>query len=463
MKQKRILSIILTISIIVTSFLSVVQISAQTEEASNQVVQVAATEDGSVQTVARPIEPTKKFIISSKYDFALFMTTSEFWESNYKVTLACDIDMGERAFNPIKEFDGVFDGCGHTISNLKIQDKSGKSKNAELSFINTLNENAEIENVKFDNYTIEGKSYIKKVAVFVLTNYGIISGIDFINGGINGIDEKARTAGFVLSNEEDGAIENCFINMNTNGSKIRSGFVGTNLGKITKCSTTLSSNNKDLAGGFVGENVGAIEKCNSKGNVESKKCAGGFCGKNSGEIISCKSENNVTSKTKSTKVATICGGFVGENSGIIKESRSAGKVEGQEFTGGFAGINNDYGEIISCDTTCYVKSHTYVANINCGGFVGLDEGKIENCTFDGKVDGCVDSEKVVGTAVGIAVGIIAIAAGIRLLVKKYYTIPKLKNEVKNAENECYIAEDAYNKLTGDQCFDGQNELAKYIT
>ena len=66
---------------------------------------------------------------------------------------------------------------------------------------------------------------------------------------------------------------------------------------------------------------------------------------------------------------------------MIKNCSSKGDVEGQEFTGGFVGINDDKGEISFCKATCYVKSHTYIASINCGGFVGLDVGKIEDCSF----------------------------------------------------------------------------------
>ncbi|MDE5852701.1 MAG: hypothetical protein K2G97_01510, partial [Oscillospiraceae bacterium] len=334
MKLKRILSIILTASIIATSFSSVAQISAQIEEeASNQAAQVALAEDRSLQTAAVPAEPKEEFIISSEDDFDLFMTTPELWGSNYKVTLAYNIDMKGKEFSPIKEFGGVFDGCGYAVSNLKIQNKSSKGKNAELAFINTLKENAEIKNVKFDNYTIEGKSEIKKAAGLIMTNHGTISGVDVINGSINNIGKKANAAGFVLDNEEDGVIENCFIGMNNKDSNVQSGFVGINHGKITGCSTTLSVNSKDIAGGF--------------------------CGKNSGEINDCKAEGTVKATAK--KGATICGGFVGKNNGMIKNCSSKGKLEGQEFAGGFAGINDDKGEISSCKATCDVKSHTYIA------------------------------------------------------------------------------------------------------
>ena len=392
------------------SFSSVAKISAQTEEASNQAAQIAVAEEASMQTAARPEEPAYEFVISREEDFALFMITPVFWKNNHKVTLECNIDMREKVFNPIKEFSGVFDGCEHTISNLKIQNKSAKGKNTDLSFINTLNENAEIKNVTFDNYTIEGKSGIKKAAGLIVTNHGTISGVDVINGSINNIGKKANAVGFVLDNEENGIIENCFVGMNNKDSNIQSGFVGINHGKITGCSTTLSVNSKDIAGGF--------------------------CGKNSGDISYCKSEGNVKAKTNSDKAATICGGFVGDNNGKIKNSSSIGAVEGQEFTGGFAGKNGDDGEISSSKATCYVKSHTYLFTISCGGFVGVSSGKIEDCSFEGKIDGCVDGEKTLGCSVTVVVVVTALILIIALL-----SLHSKKNDMVNAGNDLKNAQD----------------------
>ncbi|MDE5600082.1 MAG: hypothetical protein K2I60_00520, partial [Oscillospiraceae bacterium] len=67
-KMKKLMSVVLTASIIVTSFSSLSQISAQAEEDSSQAVQVAA-EDGIMQTAAEP----KEFVINSKYDLSKFM------------------------------------------------------------------------------------------------------------------------------------------------------------------------------------------------------------------------------------------------------------------------------------------------------------------------------------------------------------------------------------------------------
>ncbi|MDE5852712.1 MAG: hypothetical protein K2G97_01565 [Oscillospiraceae bacterium] len=435
MKIKIILSVVLIMSIIATSFSSVVQVGAQTERsASNQAAQVTSAEETSVQTAAKPLAPVYEFVISNEEDFALFMTTPVFWGSNYKITLAHDINMKGKAFKPIKEFGGVFDGCGHTVSNLKIQDSSIKIKNPEIAFINTLNEFAEFRNVTFDNYIISDNSMIKidtyRLAGLIITNHGTVSDVDIVNGSINNIFKNGKLVGFVYNNAEEGIIENCFIGMNIKYSNINAGFVGTNFGKIEKCSTTLQVDGGDLAGGFVSENAGIIERCCSKGDVSSKKCAGGFCSSNTGEIISCKSEGSVKAHAK--KVATICGGFLGVNSGVVKDSSSKGMVEGQEYAGGFVGVNDEKGEISFCKSICDVKSYTLLVSVRCGGFVGADEGKIENCTSEGKVSGYVDTEKVIEIGIGTIVGVAAIITAACLLTKKLALYIDEKETFKNS-------------------------------
>ena len=58
----------------------------------------------------------------------------------------------------------------------------------------------------------------------------------------------------------------------------------------------------------------------------------------------------------------------------------------------------------------------------------MGAGKIEDCSFDGKVDGCIDSDKVVGIAVVVTVGVILTIAGICLSVQ-YCRLNKMKKEI----------------------------------
>ncbi len=402
MRVKKLLSVILTLCMVSMSFFFVIQANAKTDD---QAICIAASVDDSVQIAESLVEPTEEFSINNKEDFNAFMTTSKYWKDNYKVTLSCNVDMQGSKFEPIENFSGIFDGCGHTVSNFSI-----KSKNFEFAFIKTLNSSSKIKDLTFDNYTIEGNLKAKKTALLVLNNHGVISNINFTNGIIDNILD-IRSTGFVLNNEQDGIIESCTTNMKckanvksgfvfenggsisncqvvTNTSKGDVGFVYKNTGKIVNSSTNLSINCDDeIVGGFVSENYGTIEGCNSRGKlIVSGKHVGGFCGKNSGNISSCKSEGLVESSSNFKTAAA--GGFVGENSGIIKECSSTGKVIGQECAGGFCGDNNEKGEIISCSCSGDVESKLYFNENCCGGFVGRNSGMIvQKCQSTGKVQG----------------------------------------------------------------------------
>ncbi|MDE5853384.1 MAG: hypothetical protein K2G97_05000, partial [Oscillospiraceae bacterium] len=85
----------------------------------------------------------------------------------------------------------------------------------------------------------------------------------------------------------------------------------------------------------------------------------------------------------------------------------------------------------------------------------MDAGKIENCGFEGKVEACVDSEKVLGIAVDVTVGVILIIAIVFLL--KYLEIRNKKNQAKSrmdkihsewSDTQTRITEDTFD-MSGD--------------
>ena len=383
MKAKRILLIILTVSIIATNFSSVVQASVQTEEYdSSQAIQVNASEDGSAQIASRPSEPTEEFIISSEDDFANFMATPELWESNYKITLACSINMHYAIFEPIKEFSGVFDGCGHTISNFFIEDSCYKNLGIGSAFINILNEYAEIKNVKFNNYNIGGKFDSYKIAMLALTNYGIISCVDIINSGICKIYENANVAGFVITNY--GKITKCSTAISVDNREAAGGFVNKNFGVIEECISKGKVYGQSFAGGFVGYNEkGKIYNCSSTGNTMGDEYVGGFCGGNNGEIENSNAKGNA--KVTAIIMKSRCGGFVGVNYANIKDCSSARNATGQEYVGGFCGDNK--GEIIKSESRGDAKAMTSIMKNRCGGFVGTNDGNIKCCSSIGSAKG----------------------------------------------------------------------------
>ncbi|MDE5852708.1 MAG: hypothetical protein K2G97_01545, partial [Oscillospiraceae bacterium] len=112
---------------------------------------------------------------------------------------------------------------------------------------------------------------------------------------------------------------------------------------------------------------------------------GGFCGSNIGEIIGSRFEGAATANATTFK--TKCGGFVGDNDkqGKISSCIATGSAEGQEYVGGFAGVNKS--EIVDCNANVKATAKTKINTALAGGFVGENEkGIINNCTATGGAD-----------------------------------------------------------------------------
>ncbi len=339
MNIKRILSGILTTCVLSASFLSALPVSAQTTT-KGAYTQVAAEQQNNLQTAD---SSTNEFVINNKKDFSKFMTTPEYWESNYKIMLACNIDMQDEVFDSIEIFNGQIDGCGHAVNNLSFR-------------------------------------------YFVENNHGTISNIKFNGGKLAG----GNVCGLVLNNEEDGVIDSCLMGMNNENANIKAGFVWENRGKIINSETTLSvESGNDYVGGFVSKNYGTIENCVAKGFVEGKeRFVGGFVGLNNGIITNCTSTGNVNGGK------SYIGGFVGDNGdeegkGIIINCTAAGDVKGDIYTGGFVG-KNEYGNISGCIAKGDVHKRICALGYEgfcLGGFAGYNYGIIKECITNAKVNG----------------------------------------------------------------------------
>ncbi len=349
MRIKKVLSLILTVSVAVTSSPLIVQAEG---EAVSSVTQMVEEIEDKMQTAPRPAEITEHFNIDSKDKFIEFMTEPKYYASNWETTLLCDINMGGAALEPISNYYGTFNGNGHAVSNM--------------TFINCC---------------------------FAIDNHGTISGIGFRDCQQVSVAGNAAAAGFVINNERDGMINNCFTEndiVNEYGSYV-AGFVAKNEGHITGCKAIGEVKGKNQVGGFVGQNEGGtITECKATGNVTGNEYfVGGFVGWNyeGGTIIGCAAEVNVKGNDN------IVGGFVGSNCKdvTITNCIATGNVRGDKRVGGFVGDNN-FGAINGC--TAYVN---VIGNEYVGGFVGWNGGrKITNCATKGNVRG----EKNLGGFVG---------------------------------------------------------------
>jgi predicted outer membrane repeat protein len=300
--------------------------------------------------------PNNPYLIYTAEEINEIGLHQEDWDKHFK--LMADIDLSSytgTAFNIIgidqmRSFTGVFDGNGHTISNLSYTLTSYRTQNIGL-FGYVEGPNAEIKNL----------------------------------GMINpNRDTRARDNIGSLAGYNSGKITNCYVQGGSfMGNERVGGLVGVNAGTITNCYSTSSVVGGDQVGGLVGLNSGSIADCNSSGDVSGHWWIGGLVGYNTGTITNCYSTGTVSN------TGYYIGGLVASNGGTITNSYSKSIIEGGSHVGGLAGSNDR--TIMNCYSTSSVEGGDHV-----GGLVGFNFSSITKCYSSGDVSGAA----VVGGLVG---------------------------------------------------------------
>ena len=191
-------------------------------------------------------------------------------------------------------FRSVFEGNGHTISNLYIK----RSVDNIGLFAVTANA-AEINNLKLSDVDVQGGN---GTGSLIGINYGSIISVD-VTGTVNGVNQLG-------------------------------GLVGTNWGTITRCVANVMVEGVDNIGGLVGNNgFGVISESRASGNVMGAQQIGGLVGQNGGSIANSYAGGTVTG-------GILAGGLVGRSSGDrITNSYAIGRVIGDQLVGGLAGFS----------------------------------------------------------------------------------------------------------------------------
>ncbi len=292
------------------------------------------------------------------------------WGKHFK--LMADIDLKNftgPSFNLIGSalhpFKGVFDGNGHTISNLTYV-VTGNEETADDAVIQHFglfryinDPNAVIKNLSLVNPDMRPATTCQKW----LWNMGALAG-----------------------SLRSGSISNCSIEGGqVQGERMVGGLVGSNNGTISDCWTTCTVGpaeqrslpqldgqleRRESFGGLVGENRGEISNCHTTGKVSGERRVGGLVGETSGIIIlSSWSRSDVTGDV-------YIGGLVGANRMTSKLSHcyATGHVSGRNSVGGLVGRCYSEASIDNCNATGSVS-----AEENGGGLVGAHEGTISEC------------------------------------------------------------------------------------
>ncbi len=280
-------------------------------------------------------------------------------------------------------YTGIFDGLGHTISNLQIS------------------------HVESDSglFAAVGSSG-------VVRNVGLVGGAVNLVGDSDG-DFPAYFNIGALVGHNLGLVENSYASTAvsaSNGAQL-GGLVGTNAGTIRNSSFSGTVTDKDYAGagGLVWLNTasGQIINSYSTGDVIGLKAMtlAGLVLWNEGAISGSSASGSVTS----TENSQYNGGLVGWNkaTGTITNSYATGNVIGGGAAGGLVGENEAGGQVTNSYATGNVSFNAAGSGSYSGGLVGINRGSLANVYSTGSVTGSLSYPSNNGGLVGLNGGSIA--------------------------------------------------------
>lgn len=227
-------------------------------------------------------------------------------------------------------FTGVFDGRGHTITNLRIV---GRQYLGLFGWIDSRSqvrrldlEAVEISGIGFHIGSLVGRSTYGSIAL--CSSSGFVGG-DSDVGGLVGCNEYGCIA----------ASHSCGSAWGTGWGV--GGLVGINYGSIVMSYSIGSVEGTGSgAGGLVGDNEGSIMTSCADGSVSGKYYIGGLAGDNEGRITTSYSSGSASGECH------YVGGLVGENQGTVTMSYSCGSVRGAFKVGGLVGTAG-FGSVVN--------------------------------------------------------------------------------------------------------------------
>jgi|GEM_PF-663857 len=221
-------------------------------------------------------------------------------------------------------FQGVMDGQGYTISNLKID----RPETGGTGLIGVLGRNGVLMNLTVEDAEVVGKG---GTAIAVGANFGIVYKVR-TRGSVTGSNAVGGVAG-----GSAGLVVDSHAYSTIRGEKALGGLVGDMNGAVFYGTAVSDVAGEWGLGGLVGLNTyGTVLSSHAEGTANGDVNVGGLVGINTdGIVFNSYSKSNVEAKTRSA------GGIAGFNSlGTIHSSYATGTVSGADSVGGLAGTNN---------------------------------------------------------------------------------------------------------------------------
>jgi filamentous hemagglutinin family protein len=349
-------------------------------------------------------------------------------------------------FTPIgnvsNNFAGVFDGLGHTITNLTINRPSLQGSGL-FGFITF---GGELRNVGMVGGSVSGLEWVGELAGFT---YGDISN-SYATGNVSAADGgqyigglAGNTYGSVINSYAKGAVtagantndvgglvgdaawtvSNSYAAGNVSagtGSGNVGGLVGVGAaaisssyatgmvaggnyvgGLVGRANATVTGSHAtgdvtatgQYVGGLAGENAATVISSYATGNVSGANYTGGLVGANFGSVTSSHAIGTVSG---ANSVGGLVGGSTGQGATPITDSYATGSVNGSNYVGGLIGSNNNIGTIATSFATGSVTGGRYT-----GGLVGMNQGSVTNTYSVGSVSGTLNVGGLIGMNLGM--------------------------------------------------------------
>lgn len=366
-----------------------------------------------------------EYIIENRDQFVIFLASGTDYSGSV-VRLNCDVDMKGETAQFAKDFDGTFEGNGHSIYNFKAEgalfkqiSANGEVRNLHLSDVAFSQETASAalaytNRGKISNITVSADikvtTSMSSAAGIVVENVGTISDCAYA-GTITadaGTNNAGKAIGGIVSSNK-GTVENCHAlgTIETSAALI-GGIAASNYKTIRNCTNHMNITGAYCIGGIVAENTRTVSGCANYGTVTQKNSseeglAGGIAAKNTDTVSECKNYAEISGAYKNI------GGIAGSSSGVVTECGNYMAVSGSENVGGvvglFDGTDGDAGNHIQNSFNkgkVSARSNSAGKNQGIGGILGAASRNagliVENCYNTAAIQGVADTKYLGGIA-----------------------------------------------------------------
>ena len=267
-------------------------------------------------------------------------------------------------------FRGIFDGNGHVIKNLTIDNPTANYQ----GLFGVIYDNAEIKNVALKNVNVTGNDDIGGLVGSAYSDLNIYN--CYATGSVTGNDD---IGGLVGSNSYN-SIDSCYFVGTVTGVNTVGGISGLSH-IISNCFASVVVTGEENVGGLKGQGINSpsyIENSYATGAVSGTNYVGGLTGR--GGVVNSFSECDVIGDK-------IVGGLVGSSSGEITNCYATGDVTGNSsHVGGLVGSGYSSSNTSSI-TNSYATGIVKGTGLYVGGLAGYSPYTLNNCYATGDVTG----------------------------------------------------------------------------